>query len=299
MSGLNRAEANMIIGCYGVTNCRIFTTESLSQNGNYHRNKYHQEPQLIFRCGLPLSLLLKNLITSNNYIGLLDVKVEGHTHVLWLIIIVLNIYVVVLLYRVAKAYRFERIEKLIITRRVRQKINCRRKIWLKSFNNKEIIASSPTLSPYVSSCAADSAPKSSTTDEWCLKPIKQSNEQNLQQSKNRWQQKQQQKQHQLQIQAVQHGQRQGRWQSQLEQRFFQRPPVISPSSSSSSRTPRSQVSLPSAKVRQQGASDSNKLHRLLLTDSYGRVMQEIPFCECDYAEAVRRACGGDGGGPML
>ncbi|KAI9578425.1 hypothetical protein GQX74_008999 [Glossina fuscipes] len=263
MSGLNRAEANMIIGCYGVTNCRpspqkglafyIFTTESLSQNGNYHRHKYHQEPQLIFRCGLPLSLLLKNLITSNNYIGLLDVKVEGHNE-------------------------------------------DKRKIWLKSFNNKEIIASSPTLSSYVSSCAADSASKSSTTDEWCLKPIKQSNEQNLQQSKNRWKQKQQ----QLQIQAMQHGHRQGRWQSPLEQRFFQLPPVISPSSSSSSRTPRSQVStLPSTKVRQQGASDSNKLHRLLLTDSYGRVMQEIPFCECDYAEAVRRACGGDGGCPML
>lgn len=220
-------------------------------------------------------------------------NIQNLAHVLWLIIIVLNIYVVVLLYRVAREYRFERVEKLIITRKIRRKINFRRKIWLKSFNNKEIVGSSPALSSYVSSCAADSESKSSTTDERCLKPIKRSNEQNLQLKSRR--QQQQEQQEQTQMQAVQRGQQQGRWQSQLEQRFLQRPPEISPSSSSSPRTSRSQVSLSSTTLRLQGTSDSNNLHRLLARDSYGRVMPEIPFCECDYAEAVRRACGGDGG----
>uniref|UniRef100_A0A1B0A1K7 Uncharacterized protein n=1 Tax=Glossina pallidipes TaxID=7398 RepID=A0A1B0A1K7_GLOPL len=221
----------------------------------------------------------------------MNFNIQNLAHVLWVIIIVLNIYVVVLLYRVAREYRFERVEKLIITRKIRQKIDFRRKIWLKSFNNKEIIGSSPALSSHFSSCAADIESKSSTTDEWCLKPIKRSNEQNLQLKSRR----QQQQQKHTQIQAVQHGQQQGRWQSQLEQRFLQRPPEISPSSSSSPRTSRSQVSLSSTKSRPQGTSDTNNLHRLLARDSYGRVMPEILLCECDYAEAVRRACGGDGG----
>uniref|UniRef100_A0A1A9V9H9 Uncharacterized protein n=1 Tax=Glossina austeni TaxID=7395 RepID=A0A1A9V9H9_GLOAU len=263
--------------------------ESMQAAANFEDGLY---VQAVLEAIRKSNIVVRNSCGMKGRIMPMNFNIQNLAHVLWVIIIVLNIYVVVLLYRVAKQYRFERVEKLIITRKIRQKIDFRRKIWLKSFNNKEIIGISPAFSSYVSSCAAYSESKSSTTDEWCLKPIRRSNEQNLQ-LKNRRQQ--QQRQEQTQIQAMQRGQQQGRWQSQLEQRFMQRPPAISPSSSSSPCTSRSQVSLSSATLRLQGTSDSNNLHRSLLTDSYGRAMQEIPFCECDYAEAVRRACGGDGG----
>uniref|UniRef100_A0A1A9VZX6 Uncharacterized protein n=1 Tax=Glossina brevipalpis TaxID=37001 RepID=A0A1A9VZX6_9MUSC len=222
----------------------------------------------------------------------IDFDVQNLAQVVWIIIIVLNIYVLMLLYRVAKEYRVERVTKLTIAREVRQKIKRKRQIWLKSFNTKKITESSSLLSSYLSNCTAESDfnhTKSSTKSTWWSKPIKQRTEKKLQ-SENCRQQQRQKRQPKQQLHGVQQRQQQSQ-----QQQFFKRPSVISPSPSpSSSSSPRmlcSRASILSGKLRQEDyPSDSNNLHRLLIMDSYGHVIQEIPFYECDYAEAVHATC---------
>ncbi|XP_053959657.1 UPF0746 protein DDB_G0281095-like [Anastrepha ludens] len=247
----------------------------------------------------------------------IDLNIQNLTQLFWTSIIILNLYVALLLFRMSKVYRSERKIKLLETANIKEHIEFMRSRPDKSVSQafsstgnfttrsrffEQFLESNPAqLRSFVqvrpnfrsnsSTTGADEESEERHTQlvkeqqiqQQIQQPYKQRSKQlqmDLQRKDNKaqnYEQQQQRQQQQQQPQQQIYNQAQHRYEGILNQQQQQphqvrRPPMIE--QTSSEETPK-----------------SDDEHTLYISDSFGRVVHEIPFRECDYMDALQVVLG--------
>ncbi|CAD7000455.1 unnamed protein product [Ceratitis capitata] len=226
---------------------------------------------------------------------LIELNLQNLTQIFWTIIFVLNLYVLLLLYRISKVYRSERRIKLLETANIREHIEFMRSRPENSISSHFSATGSfttrsrffeqflDTEPPQLRSCMPirpDFRSKSSTTaaDE---EPDERATEQHLRLQR----QQQQQKQHTRQLQReLQQKYNKSQNQQQQNQQSMNRQEV-----NLLRQQPQPLEEPRNADLTYNTKTDDE--HTLYISDSFGRVVHEIPFRECDYMDALQVVLG--------
>ncbi|XP_067625335.1 uncharacterized protein [Eurosta solidaginis] len=252
----------------------------------------------------------------------IDLTLQNLTQIFWTIIIVLNLYVALLLYRMSRVYRAERRIKLLETANIKEHIEFMRTRPDRSVSSgfspngsfttrsrffEQFLASEP---PQLRSCMhvrPNFRSNSSTTaadDE-----ADERYEQRRRQQHQEYQQKQRSQQLQIELQRkhdynkLQQQQQQYEHQQQQQNLSQQHEGLRKIKSRQQkfggimkSQTQPQQLINP--KMIEQTSSEETSYnpkpddeHTLYISDSFGRVVHEIPFRECDYMDALHVVLG--------
>lgn len=238
---------------------------------------------------------------------LIELDLQNLTQIFWTIIFVLNLYVVLLLYRMSKIYRSERRIKLLEIANIKERIEFMRSRPEKSTSStfsatgnfttrsrffEQFLDSEPSQLRSCMQIRSNFRSNSSTTavDE---DPDEQ-HEQRLRTQKQRQnphtkqlQMELQQKYHKAQKQRLQ--QEQLQTQEKPSQMRYRREGSIMRQQALPLRDPKT-FDEPNT---EDGAynSKADDEHTLYISDSFGRVVHEIPFRECDYMDALQVVLG--------
>uniref|UniRef100_A0A0A1X424 Uncharacterized protein n=1 Tax=Zeugodacus cucurbitae TaxID=28588 RepID=A0A0A1X424_ZEUCU len=236
---------------------------------------------------------------------LIELNLQNLTQIFWTIIFVLNLYVVLLLYRMSRIYRSERRIKLLEAANIREHIEFMRSRPEKSTSSsfsatgnfttrsrffEQFLDSDPSQLRSCMHIRSNFRSNSSTTavDE---EPEPKQHAQRFRTQK----QQQNQCTKQLQMELQQKYQKAQKQRQQQEQLLAQQKP--NPTRYRESSVMRQQP-LP---LRESKAFDepiitidnskTDDEHTLYISDSFGRVVHEIPFRECDYMDALQVVLG--------
>lgn len=238
---------------------------------------------------------------------LIELNLQNLTQIFWTIIFLLNLYVVLLLYRMSKIYRSERRIKLLEVANIKEHIEFMGSRPEKSTSSafsatgnfttrsrffEQFLDSEPSQLRTCMQIRSNFRSNSSTTavDE---EPDEQ-REQRLRTHKQH--QSQRTKQLQLELQQKYHkAQKQRQQQEQLltqqkpHQTRYRCEGSIMRQQPLPLRDPKVFVEANTEDVSYNSKADDE--HTLYISDSFGRVVHEIPFRECDYMDALQVVLG--------
>lgn len=179
------------------------------------------------------------------------INFQNLTHLFWFIIITLNLYVMLLLYRVAKDYRLDRAKKLEAIKHLRQHIELRRQQYTIEWKNSTAVSVTNSYD---------------TTGGTSTKPVEQ--DQLVSEPILRCDSKPYYRLHKLKPSGANAAT--GQSYKKMQEIFTSRP----------DSTDSTSVSI----NKEHGGPH----HILYIADSRGHMVQQIPFRECDYAEALNK-----------
>ncbi|XP_017488627.1 PREDICTED: hybrid signal transduction histidine kinase L-like [Rhagoletis zephyria] len=250
-------------------------------------------------------------------------NLQNLTQLFWTIIIVLNLYVALLLVRMSKVYRTERRIKLLETANIREQIEFMRSRPDKSVSSnfshrgsfttrsrffEQFLDSEP---PQLRSCmrvrsnfrsnssttAADEEPDE-RRDQRVMQEQQQQQQQHLHKRSKQLQMELQRKYDNFQIQQQQQQQYEQRQQHHHHQQSHQMNTkarnryehIVKHQQPQQLRNPNA-IEQTSSEEAPPYNSKPDDEHTLYISDSFGRVVHEIPFRECDYMDALQVVLG--------